>query len=273
MTTTATPTHEHGSGIRRLAARRPATAFVTVVLSIGLPLLTLAAVINVPREPFLLLTTYVGLTGAALVITRWLGGPGAIRELLRRLLHWRFGTGRWLTIVLALPALTLGVAAATGTIQTPPDGWAAEAGVYLLSVFVFGTLLLNAWEELGWTGFLQARLMRRHGLLVGALITAVPFAALHLPLAFTSGWTWSSAGLAIAVVIVFAPFFRYLLGMLYLDSGGSLLAVSLMHAAFNAAGSLEAVRGDWQYIPAMIALTVAMALWRRRHAIPTSTTK
>ena len=120
-------------------------------------------------------------------------------------------------------------------------------------------------EELGWTGFVQARLMQRHGLFEGAVLTAVPFAVLHLPRAFTAGWTWSSAAVTIAAVIVLAPFLRYLLGMLYLDTAGSLLAVGIMHAAFNASGSLGVVRGGWQYIPALIVLTIAMALWRRRH--------
>lgn len=261
---TFTPVHQEQTGLRQYAVRRPATTFVTVVLSMGLPLLTLAAVLGIPQEPFLLLVTYLGLTGAALLITRWTAGPGAVRALLGRLLRWRFGAGRWMTILLAMPLLSIGIAAATGTFQAPPDGWAWEIGGYFFAVFVFGALILNLWEELGWTGFLQARLMQRHGLLSGALLTAIPFAALHLPLAFTAGWTWSSAAATIAVLVVSAPFFRYLAGMLYLDTAGSLLAVGLMHAAFNAAGSLEVTRGGWQYVPAMIMLTVGMALWRRR---------
>lgn len=263
---TFTPVNQEPASLRQYAERRPATTFVLVVLSIGLPLLAVAAALEIALEPFLLLTTYVGLTGAALVITRWVDGPGAVRQLLGRLLRWRFGVGRWATILLGMPLLSIGIAAATGTYQPPPDGWAWEIGGYFFAVFVFGALILNLWEELGWTGFLQARLMQRHGLLVGALITAVPFTALHLPLAFTAGWTWSSAAITIAAVAVSAPFFRYLAGMLYLDTAGSLLAVGLMHAAFNAAGSLGVTRGGWQYVPAMIMLTVGMALWRRRAA-------
>ena len=32
-----------------------------------------------------------------------------------------------------------------------------------------------------------------------------------------------------------APFFRYLIGMVLVDTGGSLLAAGLLHASFNAA--------------------------------------
>jgi membrane protease YdiL (CAAX protease family) len=263
MTTTAVPTE--AAGVRQFAVRRPVTTFLTVVLSLGLPPLTLAAALGIPQEPFLLVTCYVGLTGTALVLTRWVDGPGAGRRLLARLVRWRFGVGRWLTIVFAMPLLTIGVAAASGTLARAANTWTYEVGIYLFLVFIYGALILNLWEELGWTGFVQARLMDSHGLFRGSLLTAIPFAVLHLPLAFESGWTWASAGVEIALILAFAPFLRYLLGMLYLDTAGSLLAVGVMHGAFNAAGALEFVRGGWQYVPAMMVLTIAMAVWRVIH--------
>jgi membrane protease YdiL (CAAX protease family) len=260
---TSTLTSQEQTGIRAFAARRPVTTFVTVVLSLGVPLLTLSAVLGISEGPSILVTAYLGLTGAALVITRWAGGPPAVRELLRRLLRWRFGIGRWLTIVFALPLLTIGVAAASGTLQAAPRGWAFELLAYLFGVLVFGALVLNVWEELGWAGFVQARLTDRHGLLTGALLTALPFGILHLPLAFRPGWTWSSAAVAVAAIVLFAPFLRYLLGMLYVDTAGSLLAVGIMHAAFNASGALGVTTG-WQHIPAVVLLTLAVAILRRR---------
>ena len=60
-----------------------------------------------------------------------------------------------------------------------------------------------------------------------------------------------------------APFFRYLLGTQLIDSGGSILAIGLLHASFNAAGQMSAVPGGWQYIPAMIMLTLAVIAYRR----------
>jgi membrane protease YdiL (CAAX protease family) len=180
-----------------------------------------------------------------------------------RLVRWRFGVGRWLLILLAMPLLTIGVAAVTGTLVAPPAGWLPDTGWYLFRVFVFGALLLNLAEELGWMGFVQARLMGRHGLLVGSVLTAIPFAVLHLPLAFEPGWTWSSAGVELAAIVGLAPFLRYLLGTLYLDTAGSLLAVGLMHASYNAAAQLGAADGGWQFIPALVVLTVSVAAVRR----------
>ena len=42
--------------------------------------------------------------------------------------------------------------------------------------------LANLGEEGTWTGFMQTRLERRHNFFLVALVTAVPFAIVHLPL-------------------------------------------------------------------------------------------
>jgi uncharacterized protein len=138
-------------------------------------------------------------------------------------------------------------------------------GIYLLFL-VFGAITGNLWEETAWSGFVQGRLMARHGLLAGSLLTAVPFFVIHLPLAFeTEGWpgtSWQDAFTTWALLLVSAPFFRYLIGTVLVETGGSLLAVGLLHASFNASGALSVTRGGWQYIPAMIALTLLVTAYR-----------
>src|SRR5262245_44469557 len=121
------------TGLRPYAARRPVTTFLTIVLTLGLAGLGISAALGAPLEPAILLTAYIGRAGGALVVTRWADGPAAARDLLRRVLRWRFGFGRWLTVLFALPALTIGVAAATGTLISPPLGWVAETGLYLFA--------------------------------------------------------------------------------------------------------------------------------------------
>ena len=77
---------------------------------------------------------------------------------------------------------------ATGTLHRPADGWISVGLTYLLFL-ALGAVTGNLWEETVWGGFVQGRLMARHGLLVGSLLTAVPFFLIHLPLAFeTNGW-------------------------------------------------------------------------------------
>jgi uncharacterized protein len=260
-----------------LAGRRPVTVFVTIALATSWVLLSVPAIVGLPPEPFLLVTCYAGLMGTALVLTRLIRGPGAIRELLRGVLRWRFGGLRWVTILVAMPVLTLGVAALSGTLRAPDHGWPILIVSYLAQVLLLGALLFNIPEEIGWSGFVQSRLMDRYGLFGGAMRTAPLFVAIHLPLLFqagntsaspgtssSAGWTWSDVAISAAALTIAAPFFRYLLGMLYLDTGASLLAVGVQHAAFNGSGSLSAVDGGWQYIPAMIALTLILALIRSR---------
>ena len=108
--------------------------------------------------------------------------------------------------------------------------------------------------------------MATRGLLIGSLLTAIPFFVIHIPLAFAAhgkDTTLAQAALDIGLIALVAPFFRYLLGTQLVDSGGSILAIGLLHASFNTAGQLSAVPGGWQYIPAMILLTLGVIGYRR----------
>jgi len=102
----------------------------------------------------------------------------------------------------------------------------------------------------------------------------VPFFLIHLPVAFEQkGWpgtAWSDALGTWAILLLAAPFFRYLIGIVLIDTKGSLLAAGLLHASFNASGALPITAGGWQYIPAMIALTVLVGVlrWKRTRAQP-----
>ena len=245
----------------------PVIAFVAIALGLSWVLLSIPALTGLPPEPFLLVTCYVGLMGTALVLTRRSGG--SVRDLLRGVLRWRFGAGRWLVILFAMPLLTAVVAAATGTLVRPSQPLWLVAVSYLAQVLLLGALLFNIPEEIGWSGFVQSRLMHRYGLLGGSLRTAPPFVGIHLPLLFAAGWTWRSVAVSAVALIVAAPFFRYLLGMHLMDTRYSLLAVGVQHAAFNASGVLPFVHGGWQYLPAMVVLTLTVALVRARRRATT----
>lgn len=262
MSSTTAPVHEAERDT--FARRRPITTFLVLVFGIGWPMLTVPLLVGMPSDPFLLGLVFIALLAPALVVTRLTGGPGAIKRLMSRVTNWRFGALRWAVIVLGVPAFTLAFAAASGTLEAPANGVLAEAGAYLFATFIFGALIVNVWEELAWGGFAQSRLMARHGLLVGSLLTAPPFVAIHVPLLFPSGWTWSDVAVGFAVLCVAAPFYRYQLGMHLLGTGGSVLAIGVQHAAWNAAGNIDGVNGEWQVIAAVAVLTVLMAIARRR---------
>src|SRR3954447_20044749 len=251
--------------LKQVAVDRPISTLCGVVVGPTLVLQTgllLAGVDLFPGK----LAELVLLTGTASLITSWICGRGAVRRLFGGLTKWRIGAGRWALVLVAMPTLTVGVAAATGTLHAPQHGWAGEVLTYLI-LFALIALTASVWEEITWSGFVQLRLMDRHGLLVGSMLTVIPFGLIHLPLAFEAdGWTgttWSEAFVNWAFLLGALPFFRYVVGVLLVDTGGSVLAAAMLHASFNASGALSVVPDGWQYVPALVILTVLVTLHRR----------
>src|ERR671919_835415 len=196
-----------------LAQRHPLTVFLVLAFAIGVPGMVIPLLLGVSTAPGLLWLVFVALLGSSLLVTWLADGRAGVRKLLSRALLWRFSAWRWAIILFAVPVLTIALAAASGTLTSPEGGWAAEVGWYLFNTLIFGALTLNIWEETAWAGFVQSRLMARHGLLVGSLVTAVPFAAIHVPLQFEGNRTWSEMAVGWALVFAAAPVYRYLLGM------------------------------------------------------------
>ncbi len=257
-------------GIRAFAVRRPVLAFCLFAVGLSVSLmaaLLIADVTVIPGKAAQLLI----LPGTALLITAWLSGRAGVRRLLASMLRWRIGIARWLLVLLALPVLTLAIAAATGTLEAPPKGWLNIATTYLLTLLVL-LVSANLLEEMSWTGFVQTKLMARHGLLRGALLTAIPVFVIHLPLSYeTNGLyrtRWQDALLNWGLLLAALVFFRYLAGVLMLETNGSVLAVGVLHASFNASGGMDVTPGGWQYVPAVVLLTVLVAAYRALRGRP-----
>jgi uncharacterized protein len=91
----------------------------------------------------------------------------------------------------------------------------------------------NVAEEIGWTGFLFARLQDRYGALKASAIVTVPFALFHLP-----GFVLETGSGLLALVllgILFIPHLasRVVVAWLYNNTHRSVLLVGLFHCAFN----------------------------------------
>lgn len=270
---TATTAPQSRPRMRRLTGlirRYPITSYLVVIFGVvwsGLGIPRLAGHSVAPDRLSLVLSAlaFGVLFGGAVLVTAVADGRPGVRRFLKGLVHWRIGVGRWVVVVGALPALTVAVAGAAGTLQTPPEGWLRMGLTYLSTGVVGGALLINLWEEAAWAGFVQQRLMNRHRLLAGSVLTAVPFTLIHVPGTFQNTPA-AVAAFNVAVVALVAPILRYLFGTMLIDTRGSILAVGVLHASFNAAGTLPAATGGWELIPAMLILTVAVAVHRRRHA-------
>lgn len=77
----------------------------------------------------------------------------------------------------------------------------ADLAIGLAVNVVSSVLIVNLWEELARTGFLQRRATSRWGLAGGSLVAEALFAAIHLPLAFdgADGADGSGVGLRLLV--------------------------------------------------------------------------
>jgi uncharacterized protein len=269
MTSTPLPStsQRQPGGFRSFAMRRPVLAFCLVAVGLSVFLMAALLVADVSVIPGKAAQLLI-LPGTALLITAWLSGRRGVQHLLASLLRWRIGLARSLVVLLALPVLTVVVAAATGTLEPAPKGWLDIATMYVLTLLLL-LVTANLLEELAWTGFVQSKLMARHGLLRGALLTAIPVFVIHVPLSYeTNGLydtTWTDAVLNWALLLVALPAFRYLAGVLMLETKGSVLAVGVLHASFNASGGMDVVPGGWQYVPAVVVLALLAAAYRAFH--------
>lgn len=103
--------------------------------------------------------------------------------------------------------------------------------------------------------------MGRHGLVKGSLLTAVPFAIVHIPLQIRGTSGLRDALVNVGVLFLMAPAARYLVGRTDYAIGGSLLAVGVLHASWNASGQLSVVDGDGQYVIGLVIVaTVALVV-------------
>jgi hypothetical protein len=79
---------------------------------------------------------------------------------------------------------------------------------------------------------------------------------------------WQDALHSWALLMLALPFFRYLAGVLMIDTNGSVLAVGVLHASFNASAGMAVIPAGWQYVPALVLLTVLVVIYRRLRGLP-----
>ena len=255
--------------LRVLAARHPFSVFLALVFGAGWPILTVPVLVDrglidgpsVPAEFFALAVTWLVMLPAALWVPAATGGRRAVRDLLARAVRWRLGPW-WAVVLLALPATTLLVGFALGG-SLDTSGTVSTFLTGLLSLLT-AVLVIHLVEETVWAGFLQTGLQGRHSLVVAALLTSVPFGAIHLPLLLV-GKTWGLPVLiAAAKLLLLGIGMRLMIGV-FLRGTGSVLAAGLVHGVFNASnnrgGLVDGIlKGADQNLAAPIALVVVTAL-------------
>jgi membrane protease YdiL (CAAX protease family) len=105
-------------------------------------------------------------------------------------------------------------------------------GVGLSTLVVLLVVLIPAFaEELAWRGFAVPRLLPYMSPLVAALVLAVPWTILHLPLTLVPGGVNEGAAVFPGILALFS--YSVILTWIFVGSGGSVLLTGLVHAGLN----------------------------------------
>jgi uncharacterized protein len=246
--------------VRHLVARHPVATFLLICYAVtwatAVPWFrTRTDILPFDLPMWASLGTIFGVALAAFLVVAATDGQAGVRDLARRSLRWRVGVRWYLVAMFAMPIAVLVSATALfgpAPLNTLADNWRLLLTV-VLPVLLLQLVLFNLAEEIGWTGFLQARLQDRHGPLKASLIVTAPFALFHLPDLFVQ-FGLASALVFLPILAVMHLFARVVIMWLYNTTGRSVLLVGLFHATFNAT-----LVGGEEFIPGPAGTTLVIA--------------
>ena len=174
---------------------------------------------------------------ATLVIHLYDDGVDGVRSALGGLAAWRFGR-IWWGVTLALPpgfaAVYAGAYIGLGHDFVPePIQMVSESGVAIV-LLILMMIVLSAGEEIGWRGHLLPLLQARMSALTASLVLGVVWAVWHVPVFYGAGIEGWAFPLRIVSIFGGAVVYTWLFN----NTGGSVLAVTLLHAGTNFWGRL-----------------------------------
>ena len=168
---------------------------------------------------------------AAIIVLGMTAGRVGLRELWMRITHWRipivwFLAGPAVILSYHMAGLVAILLLGVKPISAPQISW---------GIFLELMLLGGLWEEPGWSGYLLPKMQMRfvdrpNGLLLAALATGVFRGIWHLPLFFYGHIPWFD-------IFVFNFAFQIIIAWVFFQSGGSVLAVMLLHFVSNLMGA------------------------------------
>ena len=242
--------------LKRLVTGYPLTAFFALAFLGGWTVLLPTVLfesgfgfvpIDIPAPAIMLSFIPAAMVGPALgafVVTRMVEGKQGTRQLLRRILRWRVGVQWYLIAVFGVPPvyfLAASLVLGTAPLEALIEDWPFLFTSYLPKV-VMVFLIVSLWEEIGWMGFALPRLQDRYGPLLASVVLGVLWALWHLPAYFNSTQVVADkVGLGeldrllylLPPLMLLATFTRIVMTWLFNVTMGSVIVVTLFHAAFN----------------------------------------
>ena len=241
-TPTAIQQHTPYSALRRLVTHHPMAAFLVMTFTISITIafvrLQTNGVIQSPSYQYLVgfLESLLSVALPAFLVVAAMQGKDGVGDLARRSLRWRVGARWYLLALLGIPVVSMILASVIYGI-TPLNALLDKC--QLLFTLILPSLLirfvfLNTLEEIGWLGFLQARLQDEYGPWQACLLVEIPFALWHLPgLLGDTGGQLSVALIYGGVLAIFQLCGRFIIMWLYNNTNRSVLLAGLFHANFN----------------------------------------
>jgi membrane protease YdiL (CAAX protease family) len=231
--------------LHNLIVKNPVASYFLLAMALGAGTIVLVA--EGLMASGLVLVSVLSASVAGVVMTAAGVGRAGLDRLFARLLIWRVHVGYWLfSFFFIVPVFLI------GSVLNPlfggdPIVYGGNAPVLvILPMFIGFFIVAGLGQELGWTGFLVAKLQSRRSALESSAIRGVLVGAWHLPLLMYSslqnpmfggfpyqGWV-AQKGLLIAIavlVILFAIPWSIFFTWIYNNTGGSLLLVAVLHGS------------------------------------------
>jgi uncharacterized protein len=234
--------------LRRLVARHPVAAFLAMVFAVNVavalvPVLTRRDILPFDLALYESLGPIFGVALPAFIVVAATSGKDGVRDLAHRCLRWRVGLRWYLFAFLSVPvAVALCASAVFGRalLDVLVEKWPLLFTA-VLPQLLFLILFFIVAEEIGFMGFLQAKLQDRYGPLKASVIATLPFALYHLPgLMVETGLGLTRFHVALAflgILAILQMFGRVVIMWLYNATGYSVLLVGLWHSSFDATTS------------------------------------
>lgn len=174
----------------------------------------------------------LGPTIAAIIMASVLYGKNGSKELFKPFTYWRVSI-RWYLVaffanaviwflIISLPS---GISLDIGKI----GAWSILPPIFLANIF------MNMWEEVGWRGFALPRLQFKYSAVTSSIIVGTMWGLWHLPLLLMKDYPMADYPIIPFFIGIIASSVLYTL--IFNNTRGSLLLVTLFHAAGNTTGS------------------------------------
>lgn len=241
--------------------RRPVIPFFVLTFALAIPVMVLGLVVppvpgtpkNIPVTDFAL--TFLPMT-AAMILIGCREGAAGVRALARRAVDWRRISGPgWIVVIVAtMPVITLAsfaVAAGFGVSTAAPSAPAWWLAPVLFALF----LVMATGEELGWMGYAMDAMRRRWGALGACVLFSIPWTLGHVPSILLQGKSWVYIGVTFCASIGLRVIWLWVYG----NNGGSVFAVSCLHALANVMGTYFMQQYD--VVATVLAAAVITLVW------------